>query len=225
LTTVEPATISGISPAEVSYRDARSSHLANHARAGRATRIQESVVPFLVEYMDIHGGRDRIRVHGSRRGGQFVNGKSRDAQSLIATSAFPRSWRTRASPVDPRLQRDRIVGRPRQDSFLRIDMTAGGRLSGPTLTLDFALAYLSKADAPTAQKIRDSLKHLPDDDDRGTRLTVRRSANWIRSGIQSTSRSAMPTHRKRLITQSSAEEYRWALRNLDAARQLAKCLP
>jgi erythromycin esterase len=31
--------------------------------------------------------------------------------------------------------------------------------------------------------------------------------------------------RKRLIGSSSDEDYRWALHNLDAARQLAKCLP
>src|SRR5690349_7431760 len=35
---------------------------------------------------------------------------------------------------------------------------------------------------------------------------------------------AMRKSRKRLITNSSEDDYRWAVRNLDVARQLAKCL-
>jgi erythromycin esterase len=43
------------------------------------------------------------------------------------------------------------------------------------------------------------------------------------SGIEAIAK-AMQKSRKRLIARSSDEDYRWALHNLDVARQLAKCL-
>lgn len=106
-----------------------------------------------------------------------------------------------------------------------LDITAGGQLSGPRLTIDSALKFLSRADPTTAQKIRDSLSgNLPEAESHELGpLPVATQAEFDIS-IEAIA-NAMQRTRKRLIASSSDEEYRWALHNLDAARQLAKCLP
>jgi erythromycin esterase len=110
--------------------------------------------------------------------------------------------------------------------FYGIDITAGGRPSGPRRTIDSALTYLSRADLTTAQKIRDSLSDsLPGADDRGAFRSLPATAQaQFETSIQAIAR-AMQKSRKSLIARSSDDEFRWALHNLDAARQLAKCLP
>jgi len=106
--------------------------------------------------------------------------------------------------------------------FYGIDLPAGGRISGAKLALDYALAYLSRGNAAAAGSIRTSL---------GDRLP---SNDW-KWGVMSTSAlaalertisliaKAMSESRSSLIAHSSVEEYRWALHNLEVARQLAQC--
>jgi erythromycin esterase len=106
-----------------------------------------------------------------------------------------------------------------------IDLTDGARPSGPGLAINSALTFLSRADPTTAQKIRDSSSDsLPgiDASEFGPLSAAARAE--FDTSIKALAK-AMQRSRKSLIAHSSAEEYRWALHNLDVARQLAKCLP
>lgn len=106
-----------------------------------------------------------------------------------------------------------------------IDLTEGARPSGPGLAINSALAFLSRADPTTAQKIRDSLSDsLPGTDDREFGSLSAAAQAEFDTNMKAIAK-AMQESRKSLIAHSSAEEYRWALHNLDVARQLAKCLP
>jgi erythromycin esterase len=106
-----------------------------------------------------------------------------------------------------------------------IDLTAGARKNGPWLAIDSALTFLSRGDPAAAQKIRDSLSDTlsgVDAREFGS-LPAAAQAN-LDTSIEAIAK-AMRKSRKSLIARSSDEEYRWALHNLDVARQLAKCLP
>lgn len=180
---------------------------------------------FLVEHMNFTAVALESGFTESARVVEFIDGRSRDAKSLVSTSAVPpyaenaellqwiRDYNAAASSAGRQVIR-----------FYGIDMTAGGRLNGPSLTLDFALAYLSKADLSASQKIRESLTQLPGADDRGLGPLSRDAQAEFEAAINALA-TAMQKNRKSLIAKSSGEEYRWALRNLEAARQLAKCLP
>src|SRR5689334_8514484 len=141
---------------------------------------------FLVEHMEFTAVALESGFTESARVVAFVNGESRDAQSLVASSAVPPYvenaelllWIRDYNALATSTGRRRI-------RFYGIDMAAGGRLNGPTLTLDFALAYLSKADVVTAQKIRDSLKHLPGTDDRGLGSLSAEAQSEFEAGIES----------------------------------------
>lgn len=106
--------------------------------------------------------------------------------------------------------------------FYGIDLAAGGRVSGPRRALDFSLAFLSLSDAADADKIRVSLGgNLPryDDDEFGSLSQTAVAA--LGAGIEAIAK-AMAKNRSSLIAHSSAEQYRWALHNLDVARELAQ---
>jgi erythromycin esterase len=106
-----------------------------------------------------------------------------------------------------------------------IDMTSGGRKSGPWLAIDSALTYLSHADPTTAQEIRHSLSDSLSGIDAREFGSLPASAQAaFHTSIKAIAK-AMRLGRKSLIARSSDDEYRWALHNLDVARQLAKCLP
>jgi erythromycin esterase len=106
-----------------------------------------------------------------------------------------------------------------------VDLTTGGRKHGPWLAIDSALTYLSRADPATAQKIRDAASPSLSGIDGGRYGSLPADAQaQFEASIEAIAK-AMHESRKPLIARSSAEDYRWALHNLDAARQLAKCLP
>src|SRR4051812_3685503 len=104
------------------------------------------------------------------------------------------------------------------------DIPNGGRRDGPWLAMDSALTFLARADPTAANKIRASLGDslsgldasqfgpLPAD----ARVKFDMSLEAVAKATQKS--------RKSLIASSSDEDYRWAVHNLDAARQLAKCL-
>jgi erythromycin esterase len=113
----------------------------------------------------------------------------------------------------------------RRIRFYGIDLPAGARVSGPRRTIDYALTFLSRADPTTAKKIRDSLSDgLPGIDAREFGSLSAAAQAEFDTSIKTIAK-AMQKSRKSLIARSSDEEYRWALHNLDVARQLAKCLP
>jgi len=106
-----------------------------------------------------------------------------------------------------------------------IDITAGGQKNGPWLAIDSALTFLSRADPTTAQKIRDSLgDSLSGIDAREFGSLPVGAQTEFETSIKDIAK-AMKKARKDLIARSSDDEYRWALHNLDVARQLAQCLP
>jgi erythromycin esterase len=106
--------------------------------------------------------------------------------------------------------------------FYGINLTAGGSVDGPRRAIDYALAYLSRADPADADRIRSSLDDsLPSNEWRYGMLPPRALASLDDTIPQIA--KAMAKNRSALIAHSSVEEYRWALHNLEAARQLAKC--
>jgi erythromycin esterase len=104
-----------------------------------------------------------------------------------------------------------------------IDLPSGARVGGARRALDSALAFLSRADPTAAQTVSLS-NHLPPADagEFGS-LTAEAQAQF-ESSIATIAR-AMQKNRRSLITHSSEEEFRAAERNLEVARQFAKCLP
>jgi erythromycin esterase len=112
--------------------------------------------------------------------------------------------------------------RHRTIRFYGIDLTAGGRVNGPSRALEYSVAFLSLSDATEADKIRASLDGgLPrhDDDEFGSLSQTALAA--LNGGITAVA-TAMAKRRNSLIANSSAEEYRWALHNLAVAGQLAR---
>jgi erythromycin esterase len=110
----------------------------------------------------------------------------------------------------------------RKIRFYGIDLTAGGRVSGPRRSIDFALAFLARANPAEAERIRASLAAVlpqPDDDHFGSLTQPQLAA--LESSVPAIA-AVMATNRASLIAHSSAEEYRWALHNLDVVGQLAK---
>ena len=106
--------------------------------------------------------------------------------------------------------------------FYGVDLTAGGRVSGPRRALEFSLAFLSLSDAAHADTIRASLEgSLPRDDDDEFGSLSQTALAALNRGIAAVA-TAMAKNRNSLIAHSSAEKYRWALHNLAVARQLAQ---
>ncbi len=106
-----------------------------------------------------------------------------------------------------------------------IDITAGARVSGPRRAINTALTFLSRADPTTAQEIGGSLSDsLPGTDARQFGSLSAAARAELETSIRAIAK-ATQKNRRSLIARSSEEEYRWALHNLEAARQLAKCLP
>jgi erythromycin esterase-like protein len=127
--------------------------------------------------------------------------------------------------MDARLQRRRIFGRPRKIRLYGIDMPAGARKNGPRLAIDSALTFLSRADPTRAQEIRESFGDSLARVDAGEFGSLPAPAQAaFEMGIRAVAK-AMRKVRKRLIAAGSEGEYRWAVHNLDVARQLARCLP
>lgn len=106
-----------------------------------------------------------------------------------------------------------------------LDVTSGARLAGPRRVIDYALTFLSRADPATAQEIRNSLgDSLPGIDDGEFGSLSAAAQVKFDTSIKAIAK-AMQESRKSLIAHSSDDEYRWALHNLEVARQLAFLLP
>jgi erythromycin esterase len=107
--------------------------------------------------------------------------------------------------------------------YYGIDLTLGGGVGGPRRAIDYALAYLSRADATGADSIRSSLgDSLPPSDNRSFGMLPQPALAELDVTIPKIA-SAMAKNRRGLIAHSSVAEYGWALHNLEVARQLAKC--
>jgi len=106
-----------------------------------------------------------------------------------------------------------------------IDLPAGGRLSGPRRTIDSALTFLSRADPVSARTIRNALSDALPPIESGELGSLSMAAQAEFETVIETIAKALQANRKSLIARSSGRDYGWALRNLDVARQLAKCLP
>jgi erythromycin esterase len=106
-----------------------------------------------------------------------------------------------------------------------IDLPAGARVGGARRAINSALTFLSRADPTTAQRIQGSLSNNLPGIDAGEFGSLSAAAqSEFQSSIEAIAK-AMQKSRKSLIAHSSNEEYRWAVHNLDVARQFAKCLP
>src|SRR5262249_43044935 len=106
-----------------------------------------------------------------------------------------------------------------------IDLPSGARVGGARRAIDSALTFLSRADPASAQRIRDSFGDSLPEIGAGefNSLSPAAQAEFV-SRIEAIS-NAIQKSRKSLVAHSSDDEYRWALHNLDVARQVAKCLP
>lgn len=105
-----------------------------------------------------------------------------------------------------------------------IDIPAGGRLGGARVALDAALAFLSSADREAAKAIQDSLgDDIPAAADGGLGSLSPEAQMKYEAVLENLER-AVHGRRRALVALSSAADYRWAVQNLEVARQLARCL-
>jgi len=115
--------------------------------------------------------------------------------------------------------------RHRKIGLYGINLPGDARPTGPRLALDNALKFLAIADPSSAQNIRESLiDNLPSTDVGGFHALPPATQSEFEAGIRAIAK-AMQKKRKILISRTSDHEYQLALHNLEAARQLAKCLP
>ena len=159
----------------------------------------------------------------------FIEGGEGDAATATRTGVS--SWESEFPENRELIQwmRDYNAAAPsaghRKVRFYGIDMTAGARKGGPWLAIDLALKFLSRADPKTAQILRQSLGDTLSgiEGSQFGRLPAAAQAQFDTS-IKAIAK-AMRDSRKSLIAASSDDEYHWAWHNIDAARQLAKCIP
>jgi erythromycin esterase len=105
--------------------------------------------------------------------------------------------------------------------FYGADLTAGGRISGPRRVLDSLLAFVARANPAEANKIGRQLGSLPRSDDNVFGDLSPSAQAELDTCIPAIAK-AMAVNRDSLIAHSCAEEYRWALQDLEVARQLAQ---
>jgi erythromycin esterase len=185
--------------------------------------FRNRLIRFLVEQVGFTAVALESGFTESASADAFVGGGPGDAQSVIAAKSVPpyvenaeliqwmRDYNATAAAGHHRI---RLYG---------VDLAFGGRAGGPRRAIDYALAYLSRAGAADADRIRSSLgDSLPASDDRKLGMLSQPALAALEGNIQKIAK-AMAQSRRRLITQSSIEEYRWALHNLEVARQLSKC--
>src|SRR5262249_23028431 len=103
-----------------------------------------------------------------------------------------------------------------------IDLPAGARLGGARLAINSALAYLSKADPAAAQRLQPDTLPAADVGEFGSLSAAAQAEFETRIN---TIAQALQKNRKTLLAHSSDEDFRWAVHNLETARQFAKCLP
>jgi erythromycin esterase len=157
----------------------------------------------------------------------FVGGGPGDAQSVIVAQAAQQQAPYVENVELIQWMRDFNVaaaaaGR-RRIRFYGLDLTTGGRVNGPRRAIDHALDYLSRADPADADRIRSSLgDSLPPLDDWKWGMLSQLALASLDDTIPKIA-NAMAKNRRGLIAHSSVEEYRRALHNLEATRQLAKC--
>ena len=107
--------------------------------------------------------------------------------------------------------------------YYGLDLTLGGGVGGPRRAIEYALAYLSRAGAAEAVRIRSSLgDSLPPSDNRTFGMLSQPALTALDDTIPKIAK-AMANNRRSLIAHTSVEEYGWALHNLEVARQLSKC--
>jgi len=229
LATVEPAEdFSDLLPLKSVVGTARVVALGEPTHgAHEPMAFRNRLIRFLVEQMGFTGVTLETGFTESASVDSFVGGGPGDAQSVIAAEA--------AGQHVPYLENGELIQWMRDYNataaaaghhrirFYGVDLSFGGRVGGPRRAIDYALAYLSHANPADADRIRLSLgDSLPPSSDSRWGILSQPALAALDSTIPAIAK-AMAKNRSSLIAHSSVEEYRWALHNLDVARQLAKC--
>jgi erythromycin esterase len=177
---------------------------------------------FLVEQMGFTAIAVETGFTESSSVDSFVGGGPGEAQSVLP-SGLGRYIENRELIQWMRDYNGAAAAGHRRIRYYGVDLSFGGRVGGPRRAVDYALAYLSRADAAGADRIRSSLGDtLPPSDDRNLGMLSQPALAALDDAIPKIA-EAMAKNRRGLIAHSSLEEYRWALHNLEVARQLAKC--
>jgi erythromycin esterase len=159
----------------------------------------------------------------------FIEGGEGDAETAARTGLSSGFERYRESSELIQWMRDYNATASstghRRIRFYGIDLTDGARVSGPRRAINSALTFLSRADPTTAQRIRDSLSNSLPTTDAGEFGSLSAAAQAEFDTSIKAIAKAVEKSRKSLTARTSDEEYRWAMHNLEVARQLAKCLP
>jgi erythromycin esterase len=184
---------------------------------------------FLVEQMGFTAIALESGFTESRTVGSFIDGGQGDASTVAREGLTSGGGRFKETLELIQWMRDYNAASSsaghRKVRFYGIDLAASGRISGPRHGIDYALAFLSRADPTAAEKIRASLGYNLPGADANEFGPVSKAAVAALDGSITAIAKAMDSNRSILIARGSDEEYRWALHNLDVLRQLAKCLP
>jgi erythromycin esterase len=160
----------------------------------------------------------------------FIEGGKGDAETAVLDGLGPGLAEYRESLELVQWMHDynaaAAAAKRRQIRLYGADITTGGRTNGPRIAINAGLAFLSRADPTTAKKIRDSLSDsLPGTGNPAAFGPLSAAAQAeFETRIEQIAK-AIQQNRKKLIANTSADEYRWASHSIDDARQLAKCLP
>jgi len=178
---------------------------------------------FLVEQLGFTGIAIEVGFTDSSSVDSFVGGGPGEAQSVLPSGLG--SYAENRELIQWMRDHNAAAAAAghRRIRYYGADLARGGGIGGPRLALDYALAYLSRADAAEAERIRSSLGDtLPPADDREFGMLPQPALAELDGTIPKIAK-AMAQNRRGLIAHSSVEEYRWALRNLEVARELSRC--
>ena len=189
--------------------------------------FRNRLIRFLVEQRGFTAVALEMGFTDSASVDSFVGGAPADARSVIADVS--------AQQQPPYVENAQLIQWMRDYNgsaaaaghhrirFYGIDLTFGGRVGGPRRVIGYALTYLSRANPAEADRIRLSLDdNLPPTTDSEWGMLSQPALAALDSALPAIAK-AMAKNRGSLIADSSVEEYRWALHNLDVGRELAKC--
>lgn len=228
LTTVEPTgDFSDLLPLKSAIGAARVVALGENTHgAHEPLAFRNRLVHFLVEQMGFTAIALESGFTDSSITDEFVAGGAVEMQTVLREGLSSGSGRYGENRELIQWMRDYNTAAPaaghHRIRFYGIDLTAGGRISGTTLAIDYALSYLSRADPKGADNIRLSLgDNLPKEDWTWGMLSP--SAQRALDDAIPKIALEMAKNRQSLIAHSSVEAYLWAQHNVDVARQLARC--
>jgi erythromycin esterase len=225
LTTIEPSEdFSDLLPLKSAIGSARVVALGEPTHgAHEPLAFRNRLIRFLVEQMGFTAIALETGFTESAFADTFVGGGPGDVQSAIRTGAINR-YAENAELIQWLRDRNAAAAAAghRRVRLYGAYITGGARVCGPRRVLDYSLNYIARADPAEADRIRLALRDsLPPLDKLDFGVLSQPALAALDVAILQIA-EAMAKNRSSLTARSSPEEYRWALHNLEVARQVSR---